>query len=231
MDIGIVIPVHADAQALERLLRAISGWDDRSTEIVVVSSAADPAMLTLCERHGAKLVAGPENRGAQLDIGARASGADILWFLHASATPDPDSLTAIAGAVAAGAESGCFRFTFAGAPKPIKRTIAALTNVRVQLGGIPYGDQGLFARSDVYAACGGFPHVPLFEEVELVHQLRRRGSFRILQLGLGASPRRFERDGWLRRSVLNRWLALCYMVGVPAERLASGYRKTVESQP
>jgi hypothetical protein len=99
--------------------------------------------------------------------------------------------------------------------------------LRVRLGGIPYGDQGLFMRRAAYAACGGFPHQPLFEEVELVRQLRRHGRFEVLEEPLRVSTRRWDRDGWWRRSLLNRWLALCYMAGVPAERLARGYHEGV----
>lgn len=231
MRIGIVIPEHADMPALESLLGAISGWPVRPAEIIVVSPDSDTRPAVLCERHGAKLLTGPANRGAQLDIGARACSCEALWFLHASAEPHPQSLPAIAAAIGSGAESGCFRFAFAGPPAAIKRMIAALANLRVRLGGVAYGDQGLFATTEAYEAAGGFARAPLFEEVSLVRGLRRRGTFRRLDLILRASPRRFERDGWIRRSLLNRWLSLCYMVGVPAERLATGYRNAARSEP
>lgn len=230
MEIGIVIPVHADAPALGRLLDRISDWAAQPAEIVVVSAGPDADIRELCARFGARLLTGPRNRGAQLDVGAGVCTAEILWFLHASAEPDAASLPAIAAAIETGAESGCFRFAFAGAPSLIKRSIEILTNLRVRLGGIAYGDQGLFATAAAYEATGGFDESPLFEEVRLVRRLRRRRTFRALGVKLPASPRRFERDGWLTRSFLNRWLALCYMVGVPAERLASAYRKTAGNQ-
>ena len=104
-----------------------------------------------------------------------------------------------------------------------KTAIGRLTNLRVKLGGIPYGDQGIFVRRDIYLKCGGFPHQPLFEEVRLVRRLRSRGRFRAIATPLGVSPRRWERDGWLRRCLDNRRLALAYACGTAAHRLANQY--------
>ena len=74
-----------------------------------------------------------------------------------------------------------------------------------------------------YEACGGFAHEPLFEEVRLVKRLRDRGTFVTLDEPLGVSPRRWERDGWLRRSAANRLLALGHALGISAARLAARY--------
>lgn len=222
-DVAIVVPVLADTAALEALLRRIAAWPAQPGETVVVSGDVDAEVARVSARYDCRLVAATANRGAQLDHGARAARARIVWFLHADAAPPDDALAAIEQAVARGAESGCFRFAFQGPPRWHKRFLAALVNARAALGGMVYGDQGLFATRDAYIACGGFAHAPLFEEVELVKRLRRRGSFVRLEAPLAVSTRRWERDGWWRRSCHNRWLALCYMLGVPSERLAAAY--------
>ncbi len=67
---------------------------------------------------------------------------------------------------------------------------------------------------------------PLFEEVSLVRELRSAGRFDAVDATLGVSPRRWERDGWLRRTLNNRILALGYALGVPAEQLARRYHAT-----
>jgi hypothetical protein len=41
---------------------------------------------------------------------------------------------------------------------------------------------------------------------------------------MGVSPRRWERDGWIRRSLMNRLLALGFALGVAPDRLARMYR-------
>jgi hypothetical protein len=104
-----------------------------------------------------------------------------------------------------------------------KRVLARLINWRTRYG-VPYGDQGLFVARADYDAVGGFADTPLFEEVPLVRGLRRRGAFVPVAASIGVSPRRWERDGWLRRSVGNRLLALAYSLGVSPRRLARRYQ-------
>lgn len=222
-DIAIVVPVHNDAEALEALLRRVAAWRVRPRELFIVSTDVAEPLQRSCARHGGSLIAATANRGAQLDAGARVAQAPVLWFLHADAVPPDDALAAIAHAVADGAESGCFKFSFQGPDCWRKSLLASLVNWRTRLGGMSYGDQGLFATRAAYLACGGFAHQPLFEEVGLVRRLRRRGTFHRLDLPLGVSTRRWERDGWWARTCRNRWLALCYMLGVPVERLAQAY--------
>lgn len=224
-DVAIVVPVLDDAAALELLLARISAWPHGPDEVVVVSAGPSEAVEQVCGAHGARLVIGKASRGAQLDRGARVASARVLWFLHADAAPADGALAAIERAVAEGAESGCFRFEFEGPSTWRKRLLATLVGWRVRLGGTPYGDQGLFVLRDAYRACGGFPDQPLFEEVTLVRALRRRGSFRALDVALPVSARRWQRDGWWTRTCHNRWLALCYMLGVPVERLARAYSR------
>lgn len=222
-DLSIVIPVLDDGPALERLLQRIGGWPARPAEVLVVAASPVPEIERLCRAHGCRIVPSVPCRGAQLDDGARAARARTLWFLHADAAPPQTGLQAIAHARDGGAESGCFRFRFTGARRWQKRWIERLVALRVRCGGIPYGDQGLWADRRAYRACGGFAREPLFEEVRLVRRLRSRRGFVVLSEPIGVSARRWERDGWWLRSASNRLLALGHALGVPTARLAARY--------
>ena len=153
----------------------------------------------------------------------------MLWFVHADAQLPHDALTVIAAAVRGGAESGCFRFAFQGPTTSYKRLLAQLVALRIRCGGMVYGDQGIFARRDVYHELGGFAEWPLFEEVGLVRRLRARGTFRVLPRALAVATRRWERDGWLGRTLHNRWLALRFALGARPEALAASYRALLPS--
>lgn len=240
-EVAVVVPVLGDVDALAELLSRIEGWEGRPEEIVVVAGQReesvvaaqreeivvagrpDPRLGGLCRDRGCRLVETQANRGAQLDCGARRAGAGVLWFLHADVEPPHDGLEAIGSAVADGAEGGCFRFAFQGQQTWYKRLLERFVALRVALGGMPYGDQGIFVRRDVYLECGGFPHQSLFEEVRLVQRLRRRGRFRPLAQPVRVSTRRWERDGWWSRTWRNRLLAFCNMLGIPPEKLAGVY--------
>ncbi len=222
-DISVIVPTWRDTPAAGQLLAAARQWSPAPREIVVVSGEADPALARLCAEHGGRYLESSTNRGAQLDLGAHVATGRVLWFLHADAAVPSDALEAINRTLAAGAESGCFRFAFQGGPTWYKRLLEESVALRVQLGGVAYGDQALFVTRDAYEACAGFDHQPLFEEVRLIKRLRRRGTFHVLREHVGVSTRRWERDGWLRRTLQNRWLAARYALGTPAERLAAAY--------
>lgn len=222
-DIAVVIPVLGDVTPLRTLLERMADWACRPREVIVVAAGQDARPRALCKTHGCRCLTSAICRGKQLDAGARAARTSVLWFLHADAEARSSSLGEIALAIARGVEGGHFRFRFSGPRMRRKMLIERFTNLRVGLGGIPYGDQGIFVRRDVYLACGGFPHQPLFEEVALVRKLRARGRFRALATPLGVSPRRWERDGWIRRCLKNRGLALAHGCGQDAHRLAGRY--------
>lgn len=225
--VSIVIPVLGDAAPLGKLLLQLRAQQPAPAEIVVVDGGASDICRDLCASAAVSYAATRPGRGHQLHHGAALTRGDALWFLHADAPIPGGAVAAIGEALRGGAVGGYFRFRFAGPPALHKTLLAALINLRARVG-VPYGDQGLFATRDAYQSSGGFPDLPLFEEVSLVKGLRRAGRFVGLRPAISVSPRRWERDGWLRRTLSNRLLALAYMAGVSPQRLARRYRAAQE---
>jgi rSAM/selenodomain-associated transferase 2 len=222
--LSVIVPVYRDTEALARLLAWLA-YAAPGCERIVVDAGADPECEGLCRAQGAVWIAAQPCRGAQLNQGAASARGDVLWFLHADAEPARGAPEAIGVAVASGIEGGAFRFRLPGARGLMPRLIELGTAVRIRLGGMVYGDQGLFVTRAAFAACGGFADAGLFEEVPLVRALRRRGGFAILPLPIGVSPRRWQRDGWWRGILRNRLLALAHLSGVDRATLARWYRR------
>ena len=220
--LSVVVPAYKDNAALESLLPRLQTMLDEHVEVIVVDGDNDPACRELCVKHAAKYVPAEPCRGLQMDAGARTAGGDVLWFLHADSEPDPDSCEHIRDAIGDGAAGGFFRFHFLGEYTWYKSLLEGLINWRSRVG-VPYGDQGLFVARHHYEAAGGFAHEPLFEEVALVKTLRAAAPFPQLDVDIGVSPRRWERDGWLRRTLHNRLLAIGHMLGIQPTRLARRY--------
>ena len=221
--VSIIIPCYHDEDALEALLERLGELSREPLDIIVVDGAASAGCAAIAGSHGARYLSDPSHRGARLAAGAGEATAPVLWFLHADALVPDSALPAIGAALEAGAAGGYFRFAFAGAPSFTKKFLAAMVNLRCRFG-IPYGDQGIFMTAEAYEKAGGHASLPLFEEVALVRNARRTGAFRPLDVTLPVNTRRWERDGYWRRTLINRLMALGFSLGISAERLARWYR-------
>ncbi len=118
---------------------------------------------------------------------------------------------------------GCFRLRL-DTPAWQARLIERAVRVRVRLFRLPYGDQAMFVRRETLEALGGVPRLPLMEDVALARCFARLGPPYRSALSAVTSARRWERDGWWRRSARNVWLLTQYVLGVPPERLARTYQ-------
>lgn len=225
--LAVIIPVLHDSAALLRLLADLDAQSRRPDSVIIVSGSRDEQLTTLAATRNLTLIETTAVRGLQLDTGAAAANADILWFIHADARVPDDACEAVVQAVAHGALGGCLRFALQGPRSFIKRLLEWLVRLRVAVGGMAYGDQALFCQRTAYTASGGFPHRSLFEEVSLVRHLQKAGGFSALNVPVFIATRRWERDGWLRRSVHNRWLAMRHALGTPADELAKRYRARI----
>ncbi|MCD6295629.1 MAG: hypothetical protein J7M30_00575 [Deltaproteobacteria bacterium] len=71
--------------------------------------------------------------------------------------------------------AGAFRFK-ANHDASLMKLIELITNIRSQYFKLPYGDQGLFIRKSVFEAVGGFPEVPIAEDLWCVGSPKKVAS-------------------------------------------------------
>jgi hypothetical protein len=101
--------------------------------------------------------------------------------------------------------------------------------MRVKVFGLPYGDQALLVRRAVFEALGGYRDMPLLEDVDLVRRLRRMGRMRHASTAVRSSARRWEQDGWIKRSAGNMMIVALFFMGVGPQRLAHLYYRKAEA--
>ncbi|BFN28115.1 hypothetical protein PSCT_04444 [Pseudomonas sp. SCT] len=225
--ISVIIPCWQDTAVLEHLLSRLNQLARRSRQelqLIVVDAVGCQNCRQLCLQYGAQWIPADPCRGAQLRLGAMHARSSILWFLHADAQLQGNPLPDLQARMASGVVGGYFAFRFSGKGCWQSRLLEQLIAWRNHFG-VPYGDQGIFVEASAYHACGRHSPWPLFEEVELVRQLRRLGRFERIAQGLQVDPRRWQRDGWWYRSLHNRLLALAYFFGVPPSHLARRYNR------
>ena len=221
--LSIVIPALDEAANLARLLPdlARAGPD---AEILVVDADSRDGTADVVGRHpGVRLLTAATGRARQMNAGAAAATGDALLFLHADTRLPDGAVGAIASALARpGVIAGRFDVRFDG-ERPVLRMVAWFMNIRSRLSGICTGDQAIFVRRADFDAVGGYPDIPLMEDIELSRRLKRRGRLCALRLRVTTSARKWEREGPLRTIVLMWTLRLLHFCGVAPGRLRRWY--------
>lgn len=215
--VSIIIPVYRDAEALARTL-AFTNFS--GANLIVAATSGDDSLAALrFARPDIVWVETPRGRARQMNAGAAMATGEWLVFLHADTRLPPGWIDAIDAARRdPRVNAGCFRFAL-DSRSPMARAIELGVGARVALLGLPYGDQAIFVRRDAFEALHGFADLPIMEDVDLLRRLRRRGRLFRSALPAMTSARRWERDGWIRRSALHLALILLYFCGVAPERL------------
>jgi rSAM/selenodomain-associated transferase 2 len=223
--LSIIIPVYRDTDVLDRLLAQIAPVPPAVEVLVSATDEQDERLGRIrSARPDVVWIEGTRGRGPQLNAGAARAAGRWLWFVHADSRL-PNGWLSVFEALdreASPPMAGSFQFRLTSDAWQA-RWLERLVDIRTRWLGLPYGDQGIFVRREVFQEIGGFRPIPLMEDVELVRRVRRIGRLRHLNVGLETSARRWVDEGWWRRSARNLATMLLYLVGVSPERLAKRY--------
>ncbi len=173
---------------------------------------------------GARVIGSAPGRSRQLNCGAAAATGDILLFLHADTRLPAGFDGAIRQTLAQpGVVAGAFRLAINGPDRGL-RWVEWGVNVRSRLLQMPYGDQAIFLRAEIFHTMGGFPDLPMMEDFELVRRVRKVGRVAIAPSAVVTSDRRWRTLGILRTTLANQVMVAGYLLGVDPYKLARWYR-------
>ncbi len=220
--LSIVIPVLNEAERIASHLRSLACFRERGAEIVVVDGGSSDGTASAAKGLADAILSAPRGRGSQMNAGASAAKGDILLFLHAD-TCLPESADAlVAEAIRRGRPWGRFDVAIEGR-HGLLRLVALMMNARSRLTGIATGDQAIFVTRSAFAEVGGYPDIPLMEDIALSRALKRLGPPGCLRSRVTTSGRRWERQGVLR-TIARMWcLRLAFFLGADPQRLARAY--------
>ena len=220
---SVIVPVLDEAAGIVATLEALAPVRDAGASVIVVDGGSRDATRKLAAPLADRIVDAPRGRASQMNAGARESAADILVFLHADTTLPANALDAISSGFArTGRDWGRFDATIAGAD-PLLAVVSLLMNLRSRVTGVATGDQAIFVRREAFEAVGGFPEIPLMEDVAISKRLLRRTRPLALEDRVVTSGRRWERHGTLRTIFLMWRLRLAYAFGADPRQLARRY--------
>jgi rSAM/selenodomain-associated transferase 2 len=203
--ISLILPVWNEAPMVAGALSTLPRPPD--LEILLVDGGSTDATREVAAGfpHVRRLSA-PRGRGAQMNAGARAARGDLCVFLHIDTVLTTDHVAALRrAALDPRIGAGAFALRLV-PPTPFLRLISWGANWRGRLLRLPYGDQAIFVRRDLFFALGGYSHRRP-EDLDLVIRLRRFTRLRLLTPPIATSGRRWLEHGNLRTTA-HHWLSL-----------------------
>lgn len=225
--VSVIIPVLHESEYICDSLRWLAlAAGTASYEVIVVDG--DPAGSTIARIADPDVIGftAPKGRAAQMNAGAARASGIILLFLHADTLLPKNALSKITAALADGrCVGGAFNLGIAN-PRWIFRLTGWCASLKHRITRIPYGDQAIFMQRTYFEAIGGYPEIPLMEDVALMKRVKRqKDRIVILPAAVATSSRKWEKDG-VAFTILRNWvIQVLYLFGVPAEKLVKYYYK------
>ncbi|MDE0690342.1 MAG: TIGR04283 family arsenosugar biosynthesis glycosyltransferase [Candidatus Poribacteria bacterium] len=218
--ISIIIPILNEAKILDRTLSRLQP-ELGPHELIIVDGGSSDNSVCIAKGYG-EVLTSARGRAKQLNAGAAAATGDILLFLHADVWLETGALVAVEAALSAGYIGGGFRQKIDG-KCILYRLIEIAGDIRGKYLKVFYGDSGIFLARATFEKIGGFPDVPILEEMEFSRGLRKLGKTTLIGPHIHLSARRWEARGIIR-TTLNNWLiTFLYFLKVSPERLAKLY--------
>ena len=227
--LSIIVPVLNEAAQIVETLRSLERFAE-SCEIIVVDGGSRDATVTLARGFGWAHVVefGQAQRAAQMNAGAAVACGEMLLFLHADVSLPRDFIAAIQTALRDALPDslndkrcvgGCFAFGF---PADVSRALKVYAhgiNWRTRWGWNATGDQALWVRRAVFEELGGFPLVPIMEDLEFFQSLKQLGRVASLPQRVTVSPRRWQKHGLVRTALLMYALRFGHWLGISSAAL------------
>jgi rSAM/selenodomain-associated transferase 2 len=221
--LSIIVPVLNEAKVIADALVALAPLRQRGAELIVVDGGSDDGTVDLAGPHADQVMLAPRGRAAQMNAGAEAARGEVLLFLHADTQLPHDADRLVLEGLARSYHAwGRFDLAIAGR-SPSLPLVAAAINLRSRLTGIATGDQAIFVSRREFNHIGGFPDIPLMEDVALSRALKRVSQPLCLHAKVTTSGRRWENHGILRTIVLMWRLRLAFFLGAEPAALARRY--------
>ena len=221
--LSIIMPVLNEGESIAAALDALVDLRTLGAELIVVDGGSQDATVQRARIRADRVVLGPRGRALQMNAGAEKATGDVLLFLHADTRlPSMAEMLVLDGLARSGRDWGRFDVKIAGR-SPLLRIVGLMMNLRSRITGIATGDQAMFVKRDTFQKVGGFPPIPLMEDIALSKALKRIGRPLCIRRRAVTSGRRWDKDGVLRTVVLMWRLRLAYAFGADPAMLARRY--------
>lgn len=221
--VSVIIPALNESRQIERTLSALQGMREEGHEAILVDGGSGDGTPEIAAPLVDRVLLRPRGRARQMNAGARGARGDVFLFLHADTFLPPDSIGALLNEFPSSRRAwGRFDVRLSGRGSLLRLT-ARLMNVRSRLTGIATGDQAIFVRREAFEKVGGYPEIPLMEDIAISRALKRVSRPLCIRRPIVTCSRRWEERGVCRTILLMWWLRFAYYLGADPRRLARSY--------
>ncbi|MEM8897158.1 MAG: TIGR04283 family arsenosugar biosynthesis glycosyltransferase, partial [Bacteroidota bacterium] len=192
--ISVIIPTFNEEAYLSDTIESLVGQQGLK-EIIVVDGGSQDKTVAIAKEFSqqVKVILSKRGRAIQMNAGAKLAEGEILFFVHADTLLPKGALEEILVALSdPSVRAGSFFLRFR-ENNLLLSIIASLTRINFPLS--TFGDQGLWLRKEDFVYVGGYPDIPILEDVEIQYPIRELGHFKKLDLPLSTSGRRFVKNG------------------------------------
>lgn len=221
--VSIVMPVLNEASIVEAAICRLRN-DFPDCELLVVDGGSSDGTVERAAAH-ARVIASARGRALQMNAGAAHATGAVLWFVHADTVLQPSALRQLRDALRDPCMVGgglTLRFDASSAGL---RFLAWTSNMRAHRLHWIFGDQAMFVRREVFESVGGFPGLPLMEDLELSRRLAAVGQLAVVPATSTASARRFVENGTWRMVAFMQWLKFLHFAGADPADIARRYAR------
>ena len=220
--LSIIIPVLNEANGIVQVLERLQEFRRQGAEVVVVDGGSTDGTAELARSLADCVTTSLRGRSLQMNTGAARAAGDVLLFLHADTLLPPSALALISEAIDNGARWGRFDVHIEGSISGLG-LVAFMMNWRSRITGIATGDQAIFVTREAFQHHGGFPTIPLMEDIVFSGWMREEARPACLKAKVTTSGRRWEKHGLIRTILMMWWLRLRFFLGASPNALAREY--------
>lgn len=225
MRISVIIPTLNEVGNIGPLLNYLYKYGAKNLhEIIVVDGGSTDNTKEISITAGATtFTVDKKSRATQMNFGAKQATGNILYFVHADATPPENFADIICKAINDGHKAGCFRLKF-DSPKQLLKINSYFTRYKVAFSG--GGDQTLFITRDLFEEMNGFNEdYIIMEDFEFTRRIRKKCKLNILQGDVMVSARKYENNSYIKVNASNLLMLILFGFGVSPSRLKELYKK------
>jgi len=200
--ISIIIPTLNESKNLPLLLSDLSEINHLS-EILIIDSTSTDKTKDIAFINNIKFYKiNKNNRGLQLNYGAKKAKGDWLLFIHADSRLKFNWSRKVVD-ISKRDSNLIYYFNFkVNNTSFTYRFLEFFVNLRCLLFKTPYGDQGLLISKENFKTYGGYKTIPIMEDVDFISRINKK-NLRSLKIPIFTSSRKWDEVNFVWQSLKN----------------------------